>query len=346
MSTRSIDYRIALASAALLIAAPCGVGQTRSRPAGDPVTLSKGIRVRIGDGKLRPAKLVFTDRAVTVEQSSNPPLRFEYGDLHVRRGRHYRGGPLFEPRLILRVVCYNLPGIVIGGAGAAAAVVGGAVAGTTGTTLIFRLIDRNRGYWLELHTHRSDRSAYLRLPGKKQRRQAIFEELARRTPQELIVRPPGAVPNSQWPYVPAEGDPAPDLALEDMDGTPWRLSELQGKVVLLTFWATWCGPCREEMPHLENLHRKFAENGLVVLGLNDEPADRTRKFLQEAGITFPNLHSVDGQEFRLYAIDAIPTSLIVDRRGQIHKRFSGFPGERFLTGAVKGALFQANRSYK
>ncbi len=341
LSKRAGGVRIAPALAALLIAASSdAAADTKQAGNAAPVTFSKGIRARIENGKLRPAKLVFADRAVTVEQGSIPPLRFAYSDLQVRRGRHYRGGPLFEPRLILEILLGS-PSIVMSSAGAAVAAVGGAIAGTTGTMLIVRLINRNRGYWLELHTHRPNRSAYLRLPRKQQLRQALSAELARRIPKELIVRPPDAAPNPQGRYVPAEGDLAPDFMLEDMDGTSWRLSELQGKVVLLNFWATWCGPCREEMPHLENLHRRFAEQGLVVLGVNDETADRARQFLEETGITFPNLHSADGQEFRLYAIDAIPTSLIVDRSGRIRKRFSGFPGERFLAKDIKEALAAA-----
>lgn len=331
---------------ALLLGAASHDARAETPPArdGQPVVFSSGLRARFGDGKLRPAKLVFTERAVTVEQDSHPPQPFVYSDLHIRRGRHYRGGPIFDKRLILEMLLYGAPWIAVDGLSAVIHQVAIPIAISPGVALVLRIRDRNKGHWLELHTHKPRRNVYLRLPGKKSRREAIYEELARRDTRKLMVRPPGAVPKPRWSYPVAEGDLAPNFALEDMDGSTWRLSELRGKVVLLNFWATWCGPCRQEMPHLEKLHRMFSEEGLVLLGVNEESLSQVREYLDEEGITFPNLHTPDGQVFRQYGVNALPTSLIVDRHGRVHKRIRGFPGERVLTRALEESLFKARHA--
>ena len=334
----------------LLLGAASHDARAEKTPArdGHRVVFSSGLRARFEDGKLRPAKLVFTERAVTVEQDSHPPQPFAYKDLHIRRGRHYRGGPIFDKRLILDTLLYNAPLIAISGLNVSTAVhsVAIPIAISPAVELIFRILDRDKGHWLELHTHKPRRNVYLRLPGKKSRREAIYKELARRDTRKLIVRPPGTVPKPRWTYPVTEGDMAPDFELEDMDGSTWRLSELRGKVVLLNFWATWCGPCRQEMPHLEKLHRMFSEDGLVLLGVNEESLTQVREYLNEEGIIFPNLHTPDGQVFRLYGVNALPTSLIVDRHGRVHKRIRGFPGERALTRALKEPLFHARHAAK
>ncbi len=299
----------------LATALPEARADTAQAGDGDPLVFSSGIRARLGDGKLRLATLIFTDRAVTVEQDPYSPLRFEYDDLHIRRGRHHLGVPLLDKRMIIDTLLYNLPWIALDGLEALVYHVAIPIAISPAVVFTLRILSRNKGYWLELRTHQPNQSVYLRLPRKKRRRQAIFEELERRDPKKLMVRPPSAVPEPQWMYPVAEGDLAPDFELQDMDGSSWRLSALRGKVVLLNFWATWCGPCRQEMPHLEKLHQRFSERGLVVLGINDEPLIQAREFLSERGMSYPNLHTPDGQVFRQYGIDALPTSLIIDRQG-------------------------------
>ena len=333
---------------ALLIATP--LHDARADPPqageGDPLVVSVGVRARFGDGKLRPATLIISDQAVTVEQDPHQPLRFEYDDLHIRRGRHYQGGPLLDKQVIFDTLTYNLPWVALDGLEGLLYHVAIPIAVTPGVVLMFRMLNRNKGYWLELHTHQPNQSVYLRLPRNKRRRQAIFDEFERRDPKQLMVRPPSPVPKPQWIHPVAEGDLALDFTLEDMDGSPWRLSALRGKVVLLNFWATWCGPCRREMPHLENLHRRFSPDGLIVLGINDEPRAQAREFLSKRGMTFPNLHTPDGQVFRQYGITALPTSLIIDRNGRVHKRIEGFPGERGFARALREPLFGRKLSAK
>jgi len=310
----------------------------------DSVVLSTGIRARFEDGKLRPATLTFTESSVTVEQSPRMPLRFEYDDLHIRRGRHHLGVPIWDKRVIVDSLLNGLPWVVLDGLDALVYHVALPIAISPAVALTFRALRRNKGYWLELHTHQPNQSVYLRLPSKQRRRQAIFEELDRRDPKDLMIRPPGDPRKLQGQNRVAVGDLAPDFELHDMEGMSWELSALRGKVVLLNFWASWCGPCRQEMPHLEGLHRRFAGEGLVVLGINDEPLERAREFLDNIGMTFPNVHTSDGRVFRQYGIDALPTSLIVDRFGRVENRIEGFPGEKALLKALKESLFQKGRS--
>lgn len=119
---------------------------------------------------------------------------------------------------------------------------------------------------------------------------------------------------------------APDFALQTADGQTVRLRDLRGKVVLLNFWATWCPPCKAEMPDLDALHREYgASQGFVVLGVNmEEGAEAVAAFAAERKITFPLLLDSDGQvSGRLFAVRSLPTSLIIDREGFIRDAWTG-----------------------
>lgn len=343
MSMNSIQRTLALA--AVLGGAGHASGTELSPPpSAEPTVFAQGVRARFNHGKLRPAQLIFTDEAVTVEQEPDCSLRFDYDrDLHVRRGRYYLGVPLFGDEWFYYTVVLNLPWIAIeaasNGLGSAAAILARSAVGTSAPTLIRLLLNRQENHWLELSSHVPQYSAvYVRLPRKKERRMAIFKEFRRRDPKELLVRPP---PRPDWKPPVAEGDEAPDFALEDLNGSTWRLSDLRGKVVLLNFWATWCGPCRVETPHLEALHRRHAESGLVVLGINDEPSATVRAFLREQQVTFANLQDAAGKAFRLYGINALPTSVLIGRDGRIRAILRGFRGKKALNRAVARALLDA-----
>ncbi|MER3419061.1 MAG: TlpA family protein disulfide reductase [Chloroflexota bacterium] len=126
------------------------------------------------------------------------------------------------------------------------------------------------------------------------------------------------------PLAPKVGQPAPDFALWSLDGQTVRLSDLRGRVVLINFWATWCGPCRAEMPEIEAVYRESKEQDFVVLAINEENASLeearklARDFRDELDLTFPILlDGPDGQVFRQYRLYGLPSSFIVDRDGII-----------------------------
>ncbi len=117
------------------------------------------------------------------------------------------------------------------------------------------------------------------------------------------------------------GSPAPDFILADRDGNPINLSDLRGKVVILNFWASWCQPCRDEMPDLQTLADEYADRGLVVLGINNTYIDDKNDalaFLDELKITFPNVFDEDGDvSVMSYSIYGLPTSIWIDPAGTV-----------------------------
>ena len=119
---------------------------------------------------------------------------------------------------------------------------------------------------------------------------------------------------------------APDFELSTADGTVIRLQDLRGKVVLLNFWATWCPPCKAEMPDLDALHRKYgAEHDFLVLGVNDrENAVDVAAFARRERVSFPLLIDRDGGVIeKLFNVRYLPTSLIIDRDGNIRDTWNG-----------------------
>ncbi|MBM4027834.1 MAG: tetratricopeptide repeat protein, partial [Planctomycetes bacterium] len=150
---------------------------------------------------------------------------------------------------------------------------------------------------------------------------------------------------SRIPTEAASGRPAPSFTLLDLEGRQVRLSDLKGKVVLLDFWASWCPPCVEAIPHLEALHQKHAAEGLVIIGLNNEPNQaRVREFAQ-GWMSYTVLAGAD-QPFAAYGIKAIPTLFYVDREGIVRYRIVGFNkgGEQEIEARVRELLNSDVRS--
>ena len=134
------------------------------------------------------------------------------------------------------------------------------------------------------------------------------------------------------------GQKAGDFTLADLAGQPVKLSSLRGKVVLLDFWATWCGPCRIEMPNIQKLHRELKTRGLVVLGINQgEDAARVRPFLKKYAYDFRILLDRRQTVGRLYQVRGIPTMFIIDRTGTIRSHFVGVRDESTLREALAKA---------
>jgi peroxiredoxin len=108
-----------------------------------------------------------------------------------------------------------------------------------------------------------------------------------------------------------------DFTLTDLNGKSWTLKGLKGKVVLLNFWATWCPPCRKEMPDLEALSRRFGPQGLVILGIDDEEAEKVKPFIAQQKITYPVLLDPGRKVNTLFGIEGIPKTFVYDRDGKI-----------------------------
>ena len=108
-----------------------------------------------------------------------------------------------------------------------------------------------------------------------------------------------------------------DFTLTDLNGKPWTLKELKGKVVMLNFWATWCPPCRKEMPDLENLYKQFEPQGLVILGISDDDPQKVRQFVQKEGTSYPVLLDAGSKVNGLLHIQGIPKTFVYDREGKI-----------------------------
>ena len=113
---------------------------------------------------------------------------------------------------------------------------------------------------------------------------------------------------------------APNFSLEVRDGGTMSLDELRGNVVMINFWATWCGPCRQEMPHLEALYQRYASLGFTLLAVNveDDP-EGAAKWLEETPVSFPVLFDPQNDVSELYDVVAMPTTVLIDRQG--NKRF-------------------------
>ena len=111
----------------------------------------------------------------------------------------------------------------------------------------------------------------------------------------------------------------------DLQGRGMRFGTLRGKVVLLNFWATWCPPCRKEMPSMERLYQAYKDRGLVVLGLSQDQAsaDTVRAFVDKLQVTFSIWHDRDGLVGRQYSIPGVPTSYLIGTDGRIAYRALG-----------------------
>ena len=125
------------------------------------------------------------------------------------------------------------------------------------------------------------------------------------------------------PLVPAS--PAPDFTLRTLDGQNLRLGEQRGRVVLVNFWATWCGPCRQEMPHLNKLYDKYRSSGFVLLGVNvDEDTRTAAGVASKLGVRFPVLPDSDKLVSKKYDLKAMPSTVLIDRDGRVRYVHRGY----------------------
>jgi len=150
-----------------------------------------------------------------------------------------------------------------------------------------------------------------------------FAGFAARTLVALIVALPAFAASTS-------SSPAPTFSLPARGGQTINLAQYKGQVVLLNFWATWCGPCRQEMPLLEGIHKKYSKLGFTVLGVNVEPDSKAAEawLSKQPPVTFPILFDTDSKVSELYRVNSMPSTAIIDKKGQVRLLHRGYkPGD-------------------
>ena len=138
----------------------------------------------------------------------------------------------------------------------------------------------------------------------------------------------------------ASGPIAPDFKLKDLDGNSFSLSETKGKVVILDFWATWCPPCRMEIPHFKELYQRYKRKGLVIVGvaLDRGGVPVVKSFVQTNNINYPILIGDQIVVVSYGGIRSIPTTFIIDRKGHIVEKIVGYRDKEFFESRIKKLL--------
>ena len=127
------------------------------------------------------------------------------------------------------------------------------------------------------------------------------------------------------PAVASDAPMAPDITLASRSGKNVRLAEMRGDVILLNFWASWCGPCRKEMPKLEALHQKYKDLGVRIVGINlDSEQGLAEPLLQSTEVSFTILYDPTGSAGEKFGVSAMPSTYIIDRDGRIRYHHKGY----------------------
>lgn len=126
-----------------------------------------------------------------------------------------------------------------------------------------------------------------------------------------------------------KSSPAPQFSLAARGGKTVSLAQYKGQVVMINFWATWCGPCRQEMPLLENIYKKYSKAGFTLLGVNVEPDSKAAEdWLKATPVSFPVLFDTKSEVSKLYNVAGMPSTVIVDRKGNVRVIHHGYkPGD-------------------
>jgi peroxiredoxin len=130
-------------------------------------------------------------------------------------------------------------------------------------------------------------------------------------------------------YAADAGGPAPPFTLTSLTGQPGALSQYKGQVVMVNFWATWCGPCQQEMPLLDQMYKKYKPAGFTLIGVNvDKEAPPVKDLMARKPVSFPVLLDPANQVSKAYHVDEMPSTVIIDRKGEIRYIHRGYkPGD-------------------
>lgn len=154
---------------------------------------------------------------------------------------------------------------------------------------------------------------------------------------------PRPTPIKIQPRATKEDGDAHDFEIETFDGESLRLSDMQGKVVVLNFWASWCPPCRWEMPFFEEMHQQYKDQDVVFLGVTiSDTLENVQEFAESVGVTYPNGLDATGEIARNYNVVSLPTTFFIGRDGGIERRLSSAANEGVLKVFLRGQLRPQN----
>jgi thiol-disulfide isomerase/thioredoxin len=147
-------------------------------------------------------------------------------------------------------------------------------------------------------------------------------------------------PGPEAPAILSKSTPAPDFTLQSLDGKNMRLSDFRGKAVLLNFWATWCGPCKIEMPWFVDLQKEYGPQGLQIVGvaMDDSSKEDIAKFAKEMGVNYPVLIGKEAVGDEYGGVPALPESFFIGRDGKIIDKIIGLKGKGEIEDSIKRAL--------
>ena len=159
------------------------------------------------------------------------------------------------------------------------------------------------------------------------------------TPEPTVTATPAPTPRTILSTRDAEGEAAPDFEVETFDGETLRLSDLNGKVVVLNFWASWCPPCRWEMPFFETMWQEYRDQGVVFLGIAmSDTLENVKAFAEEAGVTYPVGLDTTTEIARDYEVLSLPTTFFIGKDGNIERKLTSAANEGLLKIFLRGQL--------
>lgn len=159
------------------------------------------------------------------------------------------------------------------------------------------------------------------------------------TPEPTVTATPAPTPRTILSTSSTDAEAAPDFEVETFDGETLRLSDLKGKVVVLNFWASWCPPCRWEMPFFETMWQEYREQGVVFLGIAmSDTLENVKAFAEEAGVTYPVALDTTTEIARAYEVLSLPTTYFIGKDGNIERKLTSAANEGLLKVFLRGQL--------